>query len=369
MNLPQRRKPPILATSLATILAAALALAPCEEVRADTVAEARRLASDGDVGRALETVDAVLAQNPADVSARLLRGVLLSRTGRSDDAIAAFRALATSHPDLPEPHNNLAVLYAAQGRYTEARDALLEAIRLQPDYDLAHENLGDVYAKLAALSYARALQINESNRTAAAKHDAAQRITDPEPGGSRATAAVPAPPTPPARAPATQASQPVAAAASPAAVPVACVRVPASSPENVDALLAWFREQGLTAAATEGTLAPTPSAYRVLIEPLTDRAAARARVAELKSAGVRDLMLITSGEQANGISLGVFGKRSGAERRQRELAQRDISARIQPHLTGPRDSASHEVRARGRFPAPAFASAFPDVAFTIEDCP
>jgi len=47
-------------------------------------------------------------------------------------------------PELPEPYNNLAVLYAARGDHDGARDALLRAISTHPSYATAHENLGDI---------------------------------------------------------------------------------------------------------------------------------------------------------------------------------------------------------------------------------
>jgi ketosteroid isomerase-like protein len=64
---------------------------------------------------------------------------------------------------LPEPYNNLAVLYAGQNQFDKARTALEMAIRTNPSYTTAHENLGDVYAKLASQAYGKALQLDASN--------------------------------------------------------------------------------------------------------------------------------------------------------------------------------------------------------------
>ena len=62
------------------------------------------------------------------------------------------------YPELPEPHNNLAVLYAQKGDYELARDELEAAIGAAPDYAIAYENLGDIYARLAAV------QLREGDR-------------------------------------------------------------------------------------------------------------------------------------------------------------------------------------------------------------
>ena len=64
---------------------------------------------------------------------------------------------------MPEPYNNLAVLYAGQNQFDKARTALEMAIRTNPSYTTAHENLGDVYAKLASQAYGKALQLDASN--------------------------------------------------------------------------------------------------------------------------------------------------------------------------------------------------------------
>jgi tetratricopeptide (TPR) repeat protein len=72
-------------------------------------------------------------------------------------------ALTNDYPELPEPYNNLAVLYASQGQYEKAKVALEMAIRTHPSYATAHENLGDIYAKMASQAYDRALQLDRSN--------------------------------------------------------------------------------------------------------------------------------------------------------------------------------------------------------------
>ena len=56
------------------------------------------------------------------------------------------------------------MLYAAQGQYERARQALEMAIRANSQYAIAHENLGDVYARLASHSYDQALQLDPSNK-------------------------------------------------------------------------------------------------------------------------------------------------------------------------------------------------------------
>jgi Flp pilus assembly protein TadD len=89
--------------------------------------------------------------------------------GETDAAIATFRALTEDYPELPEPYNNLAVLYAQKGDYNGARVALETALAAAPDFAMARENLGDIYARLAAANYDRAAALDRGNKTAPAK--------------------------------------------------------------------------------------------------------------------------------------------------------------------------------------------------------
>jgi tetratricopeptide (TPR) repeat protein len=95
---------------------------------------------------------------------RFIKGVIYSESGKPNDAIATFTKLTEDYPELPEPYNNLAVLYASQNQLDKARTALEMAIRTNPSYSTAHENLGDVYAKLASQAYSKALQLDSNNQ-------------------------------------------------------------------------------------------------------------------------------------------------------------------------------------------------------------
>ena len=79
------------------------------------------------------------------------------------------REIAADFPEMPEPHNNLAVLYSRKGDLALARDELLRAVATAPDYAVARENLGDVYARLAAEQYDQAATLDKRNKSAAAK--------------------------------------------------------------------------------------------------------------------------------------------------------------------------------------------------------
>ena len=137
--------------------------------RADELSDVQRLYYSGHAAAAMQRADQFLATTPGDPQMRFMKGVMLADAKRDADAIAVFQRLTEDHPDLAEPYNNLAALYAAGGDYTKARATLEQALRTNPSYATAHENLGDVYAALAAQSYGRALKLAPANTTVAPK--------------------------------------------------------------------------------------------------------------------------------------------------------------------------------------------------------
>ena len=96
---------------------------------------------------AMAKLDQFLAVKPKDPQLRFLKGVMLADSqAHGRGAWPSSLSLNEDYPELPEPYNNLAVLYAGQGDYDKARAALEAAVRGNPGYATAYENLGDVYA-------------------------------------------------------------------------------------------------------------------------------------------------------------------------------------------------------------------------------
>ncbi|OHC62164.1 MAG: hypothetical protein A2045_14865 [Rhodocyclales bacterium GWA2_65_20] len=150
---------------LASVVSVALlALAPA--VRADALQDIGKQIKQGQHAQALEQVDKYLAAKPKDAQGRFLKGIVLTEMNKPNEAIVVFTKLTEDYPELPEPYNNLAVIYAQQKQYDKAKQALEMAIRTHPSYATAHENLGDIYARLASQAYDKALQIDSSNSSA-----------------------------------------------------------------------------------------------------------------------------------------------------------------------------------------------------------
>jgi tetratricopeptide (TPR) repeat protein len=211
--------------------------------------EVDRLTQAGKLDEATAKADRYLASNPRDPQMRFLKGVIQIGAGKRPEAIAIFTQLTQDSPELPEPYNNLAVLYAAQGQFDKAQSTLESAIRTNPSYATAQENLGDLYARRATEAYSKAMQLDQGNsvvptklaviRTLFAAPASAKPAVPAKPPATVVAAASPAPApapakaAPPAPAPA-PAAPPAPVAPPPAAPPVAAAPVappkPAAAP-------------------------------------------------------------------------------------------------------------------------------------------
>lgn len=186
---------------------------------ADEIQDANKLFKQGQLAQALDKVNGYLANKPKDAQARFLKGLIVNEQGDAVGAIAIFTELTNDYPELPEPYNNLAVLYAGQGQYEKARVALEMAIRTHPSYATAHENLGDIYAKMASQAYDRALQLDKNNTGTQTKlalirdlfGKGAQHSAPPPPALAAVAAAQPAAPAQPVVVAAAAPAQAVAA--------------------------------------------------------------------------------------------------------------------------------------------------------------
>lgn len=146
------------------LLAAGFACAQEREL-----SQATELLKQKQHAQALQRVESYLANRPKEPRGRFLKGVILTEQKKAADAIKVFVDLTYDYPELPEPYNNLAVLYAGQGDYEKARLALEMAVRANPAYAIAYENLGDVYSRMAGESYDKASKLDKANRSAPLK--------------------------------------------------------------------------------------------------------------------------------------------------------------------------------------------------------
>ncbi|AJP48068.1 hypothetical protein PG1C_05530 [Rugosibacter aromaticivorans] len=164
--------------SLASALFFVLCILPFA-THATSLADITALINQRQYAPALAALEPYLAANPADAQGRFLKGVVLGELNQTSAAIAVFTGLTEDFPELPEPYNNLAVIYAKQNQLENARRALEMAIRTHPSYATAFENLGDIYARLANQAYSQATQLDTANASAQRKLTLLNNLTQP----------------------------------------------------------------------------------------------------------------------------------------------------------------------------------------------
>ncbi|MFK8015652.1 MAG: tetratricopeptide repeat protein [Gammaproteobacteria bacterium] len=230
----------VLFLSLAGTIAVSQQPAPRDASVDSDIQRAQSLYESGRSQDALDVVDAVLDKVAGDAEARFLQGLIYADLNRRDEAIRVFTALTDDFPELPEPWNNLAVLFAENGEFDKARQSLLAAIQTHPSYSTAHENLGDLYARMASMAYDRALEQDRGNESARLKLSAVNGLFSVPslPATTQVAATTPSP-----------APQPVAVTPSPA------------TPEPVE------QPPVTTPAVTVARVDPDPEPEPVEIEP------------------------------------------------------------------------------------------------------
>ena len=147
--------PGFLRRHTASVVFASLCLASLS-ASADVYDDVERMIRNGQLDQATQLSARHLQTSAQDPQMRLLVSRILDAQGKTEDAMAALESLTRDYPELPEPHNNLAVQYARLGRQQEALASLERAIQARPDYTVALENLGDLYTAMALQAYEQA---------------------------------------------------------------------------------------------------------------------------------------------------------------------------------------------------------------------
>ena len=128
-----------------------------------------RLIAEGRFDAAANDGRALLQQRPQHLQTRFLTAYALQMSGQDEAAAALYEGLIEDYPDLPEPRNNLAMIYLERGDYDRASRLLVDAINTHPSYATAYDNLSRIYKGIASEAYRRA--VSESAEPAKFEHD------------------------------------------------------------------------------------------------------------------------------------------------------------------------------------------------------
>lgn len=99
----------------------------------------------------------LLQLSPEHTRTRFLTAYAYQMSAQTDKAVMLYQDLIKDNPDLPEPRNNLAMIYLAQGDYDRASQLLVEALNTSPSYATAYDNLSQIYKGIASEAYRRAV--------------------------------------------------------------------------------------------------------------------------------------------------------------------------------------------------------------------
>ena len=359
--------------------------------------QALSLAAEKRYSEAREALDPLLLREPGDPRARLLHGVLRVREGRVGEAIDIFEALRRDFPDMSEPHNNLAVLHAVEGRLEEARTILLAMLERGPDATV-YANLGDVYTKLARRAYERARELEAGGGAppepemdtalaipAARDHTAAtgardgvteseQAVPGPE-GAARVSATYPrnaASKSPDSMAGSTESGDPATKTVPAASTPSGfCAHVGGFPDRHAVAEAAlWLQSHGVEVLHVRHEEHRVAGSYQVYLPPFENRDEAAEKVREIRGRGVRDVAIIPDGDLANGISFGIYREEDNMH--QRVAALDRLGYAVKSHTAGAEIVRKYVIKARASgAPATldtAWSSRFPDRTIRVVGC-
>ena len=146
---------------------------------ADGTPQIDQAIADKNLEAALTQLDQRIASNPTDLQAKFKRATVLARLNRDDEAIEAFTALTQQYPEVPEPYNNLAALYAKRGDLSQARATLETAVAANPSFALGYQNLGTLYLQMASRAYQRAVTLNRSDTLSQQRNQSINQVLNP----------------------------------------------------------------------------------------------------------------------------------------------------------------------------------------------
>lgn len=126
-------------------------------VRADSEQVLQDLVQQKSFSSAIQSGEKLLLLYPQSAEIRFLTAYAYQMNQQPQKAEALYRQLISQHPHLPEPRNNLAMIYQARGDYDAASKLLVEALETHQSYATAYRNLSRIYTAIASEAYRRAL--------------------------------------------------------------------------------------------------------------------------------------------------------------------------------------------------------------------
>jgi len=113
--------------------------------------------------QAARSGEKLLQKHAGDPDIEFLTAYAYQMNQQSGKAAKYYQELIRQYPELPEPRNNLAMIYLSDGDYDSASELLVNAINTHRSYATAYANLSNIYTGIASEAYRRA--VSESNES------------------------------------------------------------------------------------------------------------------------------------------------------------------------------------------------------------
>jgi tetratricopeptide (TPR) repeat protein len=134
-------------------------------VQAATIQGARDQYRAGKLEPALVNTNALLKADPNSVPVLFLKAQIESENQDLNGAISTYKKIIALEPGHLQAYNNLAALYAQQGKLKQASTILEQAIRSDPVFTTIHANLRAIYVDMSQKHYRQALKLKAENNT------------------------------------------------------------------------------------------------------------------------------------------------------------------------------------------------------------
>jgi len=115
--------------------------------------------------QAARSGEQLLQKHSGDPDIEFLTAYAYQMSQQSGKASRYYQELIREYPELPEPRNNLAMIYLSNGDYDRASELLINAINTHRSYATAYENLSNIYTGIASEAYRRAVSESKEPET------------------------------------------------------------------------------------------------------------------------------------------------------------------------------------------------------------
>lgn len=124
-----------------------------------------KLIKQGNYAQALVVVDQKLVKQKNDKVLLHFKALSELKLDRTKQAIKTYQLLIQLYPLNPEAYNNLAGIFAKQGKLELAKETLEKGINTNKNYALLHNNINSIYLEMARESYVKALRLGVKKHT------------------------------------------------------------------------------------------------------------------------------------------------------------------------------------------------------------